>query len=176
MPAQLNGLDLEEAQRLLQQLQQDPSAAQPLNQWGARFRWTGGFRGQALVRQHTFVVDEPATLVGGDGAPNAVEYVLGAFGGCLSVGFILNATKRGVSVRNLELALDGTIDNILTFFGFSNDGHPGFREIAVKAYIDADTDDATLQAIWAETLATSPVGNTLTRSVIVKPELVRTPS
>ena len=150
--------------------------AQPLNQWSARFRWTGGFRGQALVRQHTFVVDEPATLVGGDTAPNAVEYVLGALGGCLSVGFILNATKRGVRVRNLELALDGKIDNILTFFGFSKDGHSGYREVTVKAYVDTDADDATLQAIWSDTLATSPVGNTLTRSVILRPELVRTAS
>lgn len=89
------------------------------------------------------------------------------------MGFVLNATKRGVAVKNLEFALDGSIDNILTFLGLSQDGHPGFREIKVKAFAQADADEATLQEIWKETVSTSPVGNTLTRSVSIQPELVK---
>jgi len=170
---ELNGLDLDQVQQLVQQIQADPNSAQPLNEWNARVRWLGGFKGQALIRNHTFVIDEPAELVGKDAAPNAVEYVLGALGACLTVGFVLNATKRGVAIRNLEVALEGKIDNILTFLGLSQDGHPGYRQVTAKAYVDADADAAILQEIWQETVATSPVGNTLARPVALRPEVVR---
>lgn len=169
----LNGLDLNQVQELVQQIQADPDVAQPLNTWNARVRWLGGFKGQALIRNHTFVIDEPADLIGQDAAPNAVEYVLGALGACLTVGFVLNATKQGVTIRNLEVALEGNIDNILTFLGLSQQGHPGYREVAAKAYVDAEADQATLEQIWQETVATSPVGNTLARPVALRPEVVR---
>jgi len=171
--AELNGLDLEQMQKILEEVRKDPGSAQPLNTWNARVRWLGGFRGQALIRNHTFLIDEPADLAGKDTAPNAVEYVLGALGACLTVGFVLNATKRGVALRNLEIALEGNIDNILTFLGLSQQGHPGYREIAVKAYVDTDADDSMLQEIWQETISTSPVGNTLARQVALQPVIVR---
>ena len=170
---ELNGLDLGTMQALVQTIQTDPKAAEPYNEWSARVRWKGGFRSQALVRDHTFLVDEPADLVGKDAAPNAAEYLLGAYGSCLATGFVLNATKRGVTLRDLEVTVDGRIENILTFFGMSDDGHPGYREITARAYVDADTDDLTLQEIWRETVKSSPVGNSLTRSVVLRGEAVR---
>jgi len=172
--AELNGLDLDQMRQLIEQVRNDPTIAQPLNTWKARVRWLSGFRGQAFIRDHTFVIDEPADLVGKDTAPNAVEYVLGALGACLTVGFILNATKRGIAIRNFEIALQGTIDNISTFLGLSQQGHPGYREISAEAYVDADADEAILREIWQETVTTSPVGNTLARQVTLHPRLVRT--
>lgn len=171
--AVLNGLDLEAVGALVGRIQADPGSAQPFNEWTARVRWKGGFRSQALVRDHTFLVDEPADLIGDDAAPNAAEYLLGAYGACLTTGFVLNASKRGVSLRALEVTVDGRIDNILTFLGLSEDGHPGYREIVARAFVDADVDDATLAAIWRDTLASSPVGNSLTRSVVIREEVVR---
>ena len=168
---ELNGLDLGVMQALVQTIQADANAAEPFNEWTSRVRWMGGFKAQALVRNHAFLIDEPADLVGKNEAPNAAEYLLGAYGACLTTGFILNATKRGVKVRNFEVTVDGRIDNILTFLGLSDRGHPGYREIVARAYIDADTDDATLEAIWQETVASSPVGNSLTRPVVVRAEV-----
>ncbi len=170
---QLNGLDLDAMQTLVETVTKDPTAADPLNDWSARVRWETGFRSKALVRNHTFVVDEPATLIGEDLAPNAAEYVLAAYGACLTTGLALNATKNGVKLRNAEVIVDGTLDNILTFFGMSDRGHPGFKEISVKAYIDAEADDATLKKIWHDTVASSPIGNTCARSVVLRDEMVR---
>lgn len=170
---ELNGLDLDAMQALVQTIQADSSAAEPFNEWTARVRWQGGFKAQALVRNHTFVIDEPADLVGKDEGPNAAEYLLGAYGACLTTGFVLNATKRGVRLRNLEVTLDGRIDNILTFLGLSEQGHPGYREIVARAFVDAEADDETLRDIWRETVASSPVGNSLTRSVAIREEVVR---
>ena len=170
--AELNGLDLDALQGLVKTVQADPSAADPFNDWAARVTWKGGFKGQALVRNHTFVIDEPATLVGKDESPNAAEYLLAAYGGCLSTGFALNATKRGLKVRNFEVIVEGRLDNILTFLGLSDVGHPGFKAIRVRAFIDADADEATVRAVWRETLALSPIGNTLTRPVTLTDDLV----
>src|SRR5574341_515961 len=139
-------------QALVGTIQTDPSAAQPYNEWSARVRWKGGFRSQALVRDHTFLIDEPADLVGNDAAPNAAEYLLGAYGACLTTGFVLNATKRGVKLRALEITVDGLIDNILTFLGLSETGHSGYREIVAHAYVDAEADDETIRDIWRETV------------------------
>ncbi|MFP3190473.1 MAG: osmotically inducible protein OsmC, partial [Thermoproteota archaeon] len=83
----------------------------------------------------------------------------------------LNATKRGVNIKNLEIALEGEIDNILVFLGISNEGHPGYRKVIAKAYVEADCDEKTLKEIWEETVRTSPVGNTLARNVEIVPQL-----
>jgi uncharacterized OsmC-like protein len=165
---ELNGLDLDAMTTLVKTVQADPSAADPFNEWGARVRWQGGFRGQALVRNHTFLIDEPATLIGEDKAPNAAEYLLAAYGACLTTGMALNATKNGVKLRALEITVEGRLDNILTFLGLSDRGHPGFREISAKAYVDADADEATVAKLWEQTVASSPIGNSLVRSVVVR--------
>ncbi len=167
----LNGLDLGEVQATVETIRTQPETAEGLNRWTARVQWLGGFKNRALVRDHAFVVDEPSSLVGKDEAPNAVEYVLSGLGACLATGFVLNATKRGIALQQLEIALDGELDNILTFLGLSDSGHPGYRIITAKLYVQAQVPEATLREVWAETVRTSPVGNTLARNVAIVPEL-----
>lgn len=177
MSVRLNGLDLDQLRRLDEAARANPDAVAALNRWSARVRWEDGFTAQALVRNHTLTLAEPAELAGDDSGPNAVEYVLAALGACLVVGFVFNATRRGIRLKNLELALDGRIDNIGVFLGLDQAGHPGYREVTVKAYVDADADEAVLREVWAETVKTSPVGNTLARQVSLEPELavIQTP-
>jgi len=43
------------------------------------------------MRSHTVPMDEPNQLGGSDTGPNMVEMVLGAYGCCLSTGFVANA-------------------------------------------------------------------------------------
>jgi uncharacterized OsmC-like protein len=168
---QLNGINLEKLREIVREVSANREKAEELNVWRARVRWLGGFRGRAYVRDHTFIIDEPSDLAGVDTAPNAVEYVLSALGGCLTVGFILNATKNNIRVDNLEVSLEGRIDNILTFLGLSDQGHPGYREITAKLYVSSPADPKTIQEIWRKTVETSPVGNTLARNVKIVPEV-----
>ena len=168
---ELNGLNLSKLEELVKTVVEQREKAEELNVWKSRVKWVGGFRAKAYVRDHTFTIDEPADLAGVDTAPNAVEYVLSALGGCFTVGFILNATKRRVRVENLEISLEGRIDNILTFLGLSKEGHPGYREIKAKLFVRADADPKVIEEIWSETLETSPVGNTLSRNVKIIPEV-----
>ncbi len=165
----LNGIDTEAFQTALETVGQQPAAARAPK--ASRVRWMDGLKFKAYVRNHTFMVDEPAHLTGEDISPNSMEYVLGAYGACLATGFVVNATKRGVSVRNLEVSVSSTQDNAFTFLGLSDEGHPGFDEVTAKLYVQADADSSVIQEIWEHSVRTSPVANSLSRNVSLKLEV-----
>lgn len=165
----LNGIDIAAMQDAIGAFGAQPEAARAPKT--SRVRWLSGLKFKAFVRNHSFEVDEPTHLVGEDASPTSMEYVLGAYGTCLATGFVFNATQRGITVRNLEVALQSTQDNYFTFLGLSSEGHPGFREIIPKLYVQADADEAVIREIWDHTVKTSPVGNSLARTVTIKTEL-----
>lgn len=166
----VNGLDGEAIETALDVISKKGRRGAPKT---ARVDWVGGLQFKVHVRDHTFLVDEPTQLTGEDLSPNAVEYVLGAYGACLTTGFIWNATRRGIIVRSMEATLESIQNNSFTFLGIDEEGqgHSGLEEITVKFYVQADTDEATIREIWDHTVKTSPVGNSLTRVVTLKPEL-----
>jgi len=167
----VNGIDVQRLKELLREAERNKELVASISKFSARVRWLGsGFNFKAYIRDHSFTVSEPQDVGGVDAGPRAIEYVLGALGACYATGFVLNATKRGVRVRNLEIALEGEIDNILVFLGLSDQGHPGYKRIVARAYIDAEADEKTIKEIWEETVRTSPVGNTIARQVEIVPE------
>jgi hypothetical protein len=48
-------------------------------------------------------MDEPSALGGTDTAPNMVEFVLGAYGCCLTTGYVMNAAQRGIRLEGVDL-------------------------------------------------------------------------
>jgi uncharacterized OsmC-like protein/TusA-related sulfurtransferase len=133
--------------------------------WQCRVRWSGGLQCRVYARNHSWEVGQPASFDVQDAAPSAVEYVLGALGACLAMGFQMHASRRGVQVEALEISLSGQIDNIYVFLGVEQEGHSGFRAITGTLYVRADADEDILQAIWQQTLASSPLVQTLARPV-----------
>ncbi len=165
----LNGIDVTEFEEALRLAAAQAGAARAPKT--SRVRWLGGLQFKVQVRNHTFMVDEPPHLKGDDTAPNAVEYLLGAYGACLATGFVLNATKRGIEIHNMEIALDSTQDNAFSFLGINDEGHSGIDNLRAKLYVQADADEDTLKEVWEHTLRTSPVGNTLIHTVNITPEI-----
>ena len=155
----------------------DAAAEQAKNyRWRARAHWKptlappnsgagGGPIVRVYARNHAGDVGQPASFDVKDAAPSAVEYVLNALAACLAMGLQLRASRAGVTIDELEVALSASIENINVFLGLETDGHAGFKEITGTAYVQSDSDDATIQKLWAETLRTSPVANSLTRPV-----------
>jgi uncharacterized OsmC-like protein/TusA-related sulfurtransferase len=136
--------------------------------WQCRVRWSEGLQSTVYCRNHQWQVGQPASFDVEDAAPSAVEYVLGALGACLAMGFQMRASQRGIRIDELEIALGGQIENIYVFLGVERQGHSGFRSISGTLYVRADADEKVLQALWQQTLAASPVTNTLTRSTPVE--------
>jgi uncharacterized OsmC-like protein len=157
----LNDVDLDAVVALVEAV--DADAEQGNTVWKADVRWERGFRSSAAVREFAIPSDEPAGLGGTDTAPNPVEQVAAALGHCLAVGYAAALTKRGIAIRELDIAVSGQLD-LRPFLGLAP-GHAGYSKIEVDVRIDSDADEATLQEVHRQVVSTSPVGHSLTNPV-----------
>ena len=169
--AELNGLRPAKIQEILNSMRDNPDVLKAVTgPWKSRVVWQSGFRTKAYMRKHVVDMDEPEGLDAGDIAASAHEQLLSAVGTCMTVGFVLNATKRGVKIHDLEIALEGNFSNILKWAGHSESGNPGYPAIKAKVFVKADADEATLREIWKLAVEGSPVTQTVARQTDIIPE------
>jgi len=140
--------------------------------WRARVRGRGSMEAQVLVRNHSFLVGQPASFDTADKHVSAVEYLLGALGSCLAVGFQWRASQQGVQVRNLEISLQAKAENILAYLGLDHgSGHAGLAEVQAAVYVDADADEEVLRRLLDETLRRSPAAQTFLNTITLSVQL-----
>ncbi len=169
--ATLNGLHPNKIKEITESFRNPDVLAAVSGPWRARIQWEDGFRVKAHMRTHTVEMDEPADLDATDVAASAHEQILAAVGSCMSVGFILNATKRGVKVHDLEVAVEGNFENIAIWAGVSDTGSSAYGDITAKAYVRADADEDTLKEIWKLAVDGSPVTQTVVRNTNLSTEI-----
>jgi uncharacterized OsmC-like protein len=161
----LNQVDLGAVGALVEKIRQRPAAAHPT--FSAEVRWTGAYRSEAAVRTFAPIAsDEPRGMGGTNSAPNPVEQLLAALGNCLAVGYALNASVAGITIRALRIVVDGDLD-LHPLLGLA-DGHPGFSAIRVTVHLDTDAGEDAVAELHAKVAATSPVGQTLSQAVPVE--------
>jgi uncharacterized OsmC-like protein len=163
MSQKINGVDLNGLNQILNEISKEKDKAKELSLWRVRLRWLGGFKTRAYMRRHSIDIDEPADLAGIDTAQNAVETLLASLGACIATTFILFATSKGIKIENLELAIEGQLDNVLVFLGLEKEGNPGFKSIEILAYIRTEAEQKVIEDLFIEAMKSSPVFNTLTR-------------
>jgi len=139
--------------------------------WRARVRGRGGMGAEVFVRNHSFVAGQPASFDTADQAISAVEYLLGSLGACLAVGLQWRASQRGITVHNLEVALQARAQDILVYLGLQDTGNPGLTDVRAVVYIDADADAEALEELLAETVRRSPVTQTFLNAVSFHAEI-----
>ena len=158
----LNGLPRQKLTEVLESFR-DPEVFNAVTgPWKSRVVWQDGMRARAFMRNHTVEMDEPGDLTATDLAASAHEQLLSAIGSCMTVGFVINATKKGVKIHDLEIAVEGYFDNIRKWAGVETEGNPGYGRISAKCFVRADADEATLREIWKLAVDGSPV----TQSVV----------
>jgi uncharacterized OsmC-like protein len=163
------GFDLGQLQGLIGAVQETPAAGQTV--WKARTAWQRGFQSQAQIRTFTIPMDEPSALGGSDTAPNMVEMVLGAYGCCLTTGYVMNAALQGIELEEVEIDVEGDLD-LNGFFGLSKEAWPGYTDVRARVHLTAPKATAEeLQTLHATVTKTSPVGSILERPVRVSAEL-----
>jgi uncharacterized OsmC-like protein len=96
---------------------------------------------------------------------------LAAVGGALSSGLQWRLSRRGVTVRNLEVSLKARSQNILVFLGVEASGEPALAGLEGKLYVAADVEPAVLERELAETLRSCPVTRSLVEKVPVDIQL-----
>jgi uncharacterized OsmC-like protein len=166
----LNGLHPEALEAVVESLKDPGNLKEFSGPWRTRVIWDGGFRAKAHMRTHTIAFDEPAGLDTQDTAASAHEMLLSAAGACMMVGFVLNATREGVRIRNLEIAVEGNFENILKWAGLDDAGNPGYGGIKAKVFVQADADEDTLREIWKKAVDGSPVTQSITRATPLETE------
>lgn len=100
------------------------------------------------TRGFEFVIDEPETLGGEDAAPTPVEYLIGAWAGCLNVVANKVAQERDIEIRNLQIDITGDLDP-RRFLGQAADPRAGYQTLQVELDVETDADEATLEE-WLE--------------------------
>ena len=164
---ELNGLHPEKLKAILDSFQQEDVFKAVSGPWRSRVRWVSGFRAKAYMRTHEVEMDEPTDLDATDMAASAHEQLLSAIGACMTVGFVLNATKRGIKIHDLEIAMEGNFENIRKWAGVDDSGSPRYGDISAKLFVKADADEQTLRDIWKLAIDGSPVTQTVVKGANV---------
>ena len=160
----INGLDLDEVDQTVDKVGRDPDCG------SARFRvmteWKGQTRsestvesfscgGQPVARAFTIVADEPKELLGTDTAPNPQELLLSAVNACMIVGYVAQASLRGITLADCRIETEGELD-LRGFFGMDEAVPPGHRRISYTVHLHGDGTPEQYQEIHQAVMATSP--------------------
>jgi TusA-related sulfurtransferase len=154
--------------------------------WRVRTKWTGGMNSRSFSRNHAVDAGQPASFDTESEHPGGLELLLAALGSCLSGGFAWRLGQAGFEVEELELTLQAKPENVLVFLGLEAEGSPGLRRIGGRVFVRAmlkqsadndggdseqPDDESAIRAIWQDTLARSPVAQTLSAGVALELEL-----
>jgi uncharacterized OsmC-like protein len=166
-PTITNGVNVTQLVDTIGLIKKDPSLAR--FRFRSQTRWQEGGRCETRIagfygagaeiarsKTHTLAGDEPAVLLGGDTAPNAVEAVLHALASCISVGYVYNAAARGITIESLRFDVEGELD-LRAFLGLSNTVRPGFERITFRATVKANAPREQLEELCEYVQRTSPV-------------------
>nr|HMQ22679.1 OsmC family protein [Planctomycetota bacterium] len=153
-----------------QQLAKDLERARA-HVWQVRVRWNEGMAGKVTVRNHGFQVGQPASFDTEDAAPSALEFLLAAIAGAITVAFQWRLSRQGATVFALEVVAKAKSQNILYFLGVEDEGSPALDSVEVSVYVDADADADLLQRSLDETLQRCPVTRTLLQNCAVQTRL-----
>ena len=145
----INGVDVQKLEETIQAINEDPDMASfsfnAVNEWvdGARskttvHRYTGG--NQTVERRQPFVLesDEPASILGGDSAPNSIVSLMHSLASSLSVTIIYHAASRGIAIDKLTITVDGDVD-LHGFLGLSKEVRPGFQYLRLIVDLRSDS-------------------------------------
>jgi hypothetical protein len=124
--------------------------------WTLRVGATERDQATVFTRQHQFRVGALVHFDRAYAAVTALEYVLGAIGADLVNGLQTLARKRWVAIEQVEAVVEGELNNPLTYLGVVGEtGHAGLEKVWVRVYLASSEEEATIQRLWQEMLATS---------------------
>ena len=174
----LNGVDTPNLLATINAVKDAPDLA--AFRFRARNRWIAGtqsettidsFSGAGGEQTHSltfkYTADHPAVLVGADGGPTPVEFLLHALAACLTAGVANIAAARGVRLTEVHSTVEGDI-NLLGIFGLSGTVRNGYERMRVSFSIKGDAEPGKLREIVEQSRARSAVFDVLTNGVPVE--------
>jgi uncharacterized OsmC-like protein len=176
-----NGVNVEALLGAREALTAAPEAAQ--FQWRASCKWMNGTHSYSTVesffglgeehshvREFTFDADHPECFASEDKGATPVEYVLVGLASCLTAGIAAVAQHRDIQLRSVIATIEGGMD-LQGILGIDSDVRNGFDGIKVSYKIDADADQASLEALVAQSQKRSAVYDVITNPTNVTVEV-----
>ena len=160
----LNGIDLVALARVVRGIQGDPRRGRV----GFRVHtaWRGQTRSRSTVESYTIGghdvhrhfeidVDEPHELFGQNTAPNPQEMMMTALNACLTVGYVVEAAVKGITLEKVEIETAGELD-LRGFLGIDPTVRPGYETIKYTVRLKGNGTPEQFQEIHETVLKTSP--------------------
>jgi uncharacterized OsmC-like protein len=160
----INGIDLKALDETVDAINQDPGKA------NVRFRvktdWLGQTRsestvdsyrigGKEVARSFKIAADEPFELLGTNEAPNPQELLMSAVNACMMVGYVAQASVRGVRLASCTIETEGELD-LRGFLGLDNAVPNGYRHVDYAVTLKGDGTAEDYEAIHQAVMETSP--------------------
>lgn len=132
--------------------------------WRLRTRSSEALKSTVYCRNFSFAVGQPASFEEKDKHPSAIEYLLGSLSGALCTAFATACSQKGLRVDDIELSVQGRVDNILSHLGLE-EGDPSLDSIDITCYASTFEDADVVTCVWQEVMARCPVTRTLEKGV-----------
>jgi uncharacterized OsmC-like protein len=172
----MNGIDLEGLDAARKAI--TANREEGITSYGLAMTWQEGVQMHAhttgmqigsekVARDFSWTVDEPPQLLGASTGPTPQEYLMSGVGACIMVGFVVNASVKGVKLRSLKLNMTGSLD-LAGFMNVAEDAQVKMRGIDYEIEVDCDADEATLDEIAQAAFEFSPNAMTVQNGIPVQ--------
>jgi uncharacterized OsmC-like protein len=160
----VNGIDLDGLDEFVASIGEDPTRAR--TGFRVKTEWKGQTRSESTVdsytlggeivpRSFTIAADEPHELLGSNAAPNPQELLMAAVNACMMVGYVAQASVRGISLDACRIETEGELD-LRGFLGLDETIPPGYRRINYTVFLEGDGSHEQFEEIHEAVMATSP--------------------
>ncbi len=180
----INGINITQLTDTIGLIEKDPSLAR--FQFRAKHNWIYGTHARSSVKEFygagqedtsrtealEFDHDEPPIILGENRGVNPVEYAMAALAGCVTTGFVVNASARGIKLDSLRVELEGDLD-LRGFLNLAEGVRPGYEQIRMKFFIESDAPADQIEELLQNTKNLSPVYDIITNPVPVNVELAK---
>jgi uncharacterized OsmC-like protein len=160
----LNGINLGELDAFIARIEGDAACGKTA--FRVKTEWKGQTRsestvesytcaGDEIARSFTIIADEPVELLGANSAPNPQELLLSAVNACMMVGYVAQASVRGISLVDCRIETEGELD-LRGFLGLDERVPPGYRRINYTVWLEGDGTREQYEEIHQAVMSTSP--------------------
>ena len=160
----VNDIDLEALGEIVAAISEDPSKA--IAGFRVTTEWQGQTRsqstvdsyslgGQEIARSFTVATDEPVELLGTNQAPNPQELLMSALNACMTVGYVAQASVRGITLDSCTIETEGELD-LRGFLGLDDSVPAGYRRLDYTVTLTGNGSREQFEEIHRAVMATSP--------------------
>lgn len=119
------------------------------------------------VNAFKIFMDEPEELGGMNGAPNPLDFILAAQGGCLNYMTFFIAKEMGIPIEGTEITITGNLDPA-KFAGTDMDVRAGYQDINVNICVKSSASAEDLAKLKAAVEQRCPVSDNITNATPVR--------